>query len=253
MPYVDLDNQQIFYAESQETATPRHSVILVHGAGGSHRNWLEVLPFLGKSNRVVAVDLPGHGSSEGQASDRIAVYRDFVRDFARCLGMSTFILGGHSMGGGIALDYAINYPSDLEGLLLVGTGGRLKVLPDVVETARKGIRSEGMAAWSLSPQASPELVTWLEEEQSQVSPSVYYADFQACNGFDVMNSLPGILIPSLVLVGVDDNLTPVKYSQFMKASLPQVELEIIDGAGHMLPLEKPQEFCTAVNHFLETI
>ncbi|MHB1126682.1 MAG: alpha/beta fold hydrolase [Bacillota bacterium] len=253
MPHLDLEDRQIFYAERQDTATPRYTVILIHGAGGSHSSWLEVLPSLGAEDRVIAVDLPGHGSSEGLPSNSMAVYRDFIRDFARALDINTFVLGGHSMGGGITLDYALNYPDHLEGILLVGTGGRLKVLPEVVEAARLGIKQEGMAAWSLSPQAPPELVTRLEEEMSKVPPSVHYADFQACTGFDVMHLLPGIDIPTLILVGKDDNLTPVKYSQFMQTSMPRANLEVFEGAGHMLALEKPEGFITAVKRFLEYI
>ncbi|HAP32053.1 MAG TPA: alpha/beta hydrolase, partial [Firmicutes bacterium] len=85
----------------------------------------------------------------------------------------------------------------------------------------------------------------------QVPPEVWYADFTACNNFDILSDLLRINIPTLVLCGAEDRMTPLKYSRYLAENIAWAKLEIFDGAGHMLMLEKPDEVNMAVQNFLE--
>ncbi len=206
----------------------------------------------GKANPL-AVDLPGHGRSKGFPTNEISVYREWLHRFTEAIGLGPFVLAGHSMGGAIALDYALHYPDGVLGLILVGSGGRLRVLPDFLETLRGGTVPEALFESLYGPEASAELLKKGREELKSTSASIYYADLCACDKFDVIEELPRIKQPALMICGNEDCLTPVKYSRFLKDKLPQGQVEVIDGAGHMVMLEKPEAVNRAIARFIEQL
>jgi pimeloyl-ACP methyl ester carboxylesterase len=246
MPYVEVDGKQFYYAgDSQAEGTP---VIFCHGSGGGHHHWLYQLKGLkGKVNPLV-VDLPGHGRSEGEPAYDIAVYRDWLHHFTGALGIGPFVVAGHSMGGAIALDYALHYPENTLGLILVGSGARLRVLPAFLETLQDGVVPAALADFLYCPDAPPELLQKGREEVALTAASIYHADLSACDKFDVTDELARINRPVMMICGSEDRLTPLKYSHFLAEKLPSGKVAVIDGAGHMVMIEKPE----AVNQAIET-
>jgi pimeloyl-ACP methyl ester carboxylesterase len=103
------------------------TVVFVHGAGGTLEQWHFQLPHLGPRWNTLAMDLPGHGESQGNGYRTIEDYRDFVRDLLDTLGITRSVLVGHSMGGGIVQRFALAYPAGLAAVVLVGTGARLTI------------------------------------------------------------------------------------------------------------------------------
>jgi pimeloyl-ACP methyl ester carboxylesterase len=91
------------------------------------------------------------------------------------------------------------------------------------------------------------------EEVLSTDPATYYADLSACNNFDVMDRLHEIQCPCLIICGSDDQLTPPKYSRFMQERLPQSEVVVIEGAGHMVMLEKPDQVNEAITKFIKSL
>jgi pimeloyl-ACP methyl ester carboxylesterase len=87
----------------------------------------------------------------------------------------------------------------------------------------------------------------------KIRPSVLHSDFTACNDFDMMNSITKIRYPTLVICGQDDQLTPVRYSQYLANEIPKAELRIIPDAGHMVMLEQPQIVAGELSSFLKTL
>lgn len=252
LPYVNIDRVKYHYsAETPGGAEPGQAVLFIHGAGGSHALWSFQVTGLGRRYLAMAVDLPGHGLSEGSASDSIERYREFIRQFAECLLGFPFFLAGHSMGGAVALDFALCYPDRLAGLILMGTGARLRVLPAILEAFKSGVMPDNIAGALYRPGTPEEVISAAEEEIRNSDPMVYYKDFAACNRFDVSARLGEISLPTLVLTGDKDIMTPVKYGKYLAEHIKGAVFEIIEDAGHMLMLEQPSRVNRALSDFLQ--
>ncbi len=248
MPYAEFDGKRYYYAgDAQKDGVP---IIFVHGSGGGHHHWLYQIKKLNGNINALAVDLPGHGRSEGEPSNEIPVYRDWLHRFKNAVGLDRFIPAGHSLGGGIALAYALQYPEDTLGLILVGTGGRLRVLPAFLEALREGVLPPAFNDYLYSPEVDEELIERGREEAKNTPASIYYADLSACDKFDIMKELHRIIQPAQVICGSEDRLTPSKYSQFLGEQLPQARVEIIPGAGHMVMIEKPHAVNDTISDFI---
>jgi len=217
-------------------------LLLVHGAGGTHVHWPGALRRL-PGRRVIAVDLPGHGASPPPGERAVPAYARRLVDLLDALGIARAVVGGHSMGGAIALTLALEAPGRVAGLLLVGTGARLRVVPAIVQAwadpARAGELASAAAGFSFGSGAAPELLRVFAEGMAAVAPGVVHGDFTACDAFDVMERLRAIRAPARIVVGAEDRLTPPKYSTFLRASLPGDGLLVVPGAGHMVTWEAP--------------
>ncbi len=249
MPYIEFDNHRYCYAgDINRDGLP---LLFCHGSGGRHNHWLYQLKGLKGEANPLAVDLPAHGRSEGVPADKIEIYREWLRRFCKEAGLGPLILAGHSMGGAIALDYALNYPDEVLGLILVGSGGRLRVLPAFLEELARGNVPKTITGYLYGPAASKELLKEGQKEVNSTDASIYYADFKACDNFDVMEDLPRIGQPALMICGSEDQLTPVKYSRYLENILPNGQVKIIEGAGHMVMLEKPDMVNRAIADFIK--
>lgn len=217
-------------------------LLLVHGAGGTHLHWPEALRRL-PGRRVIAVDLPGHGASPPPGERAVPAYARRVVDLLDALGIDRAAVGGHSMGGATALTLALEAPDRIAGLLLVGTGARLRVVPAIVKAwadpDRASELANAAAGFSFGAGASPELLRAFAEGMAAVAPGVVHGDFTACDAFDVMDRLGTIRALARIVVGGEDRLTPPKYSTFLRANLPGDGLLVVPGAGHMVTWEAP--------------
>ena len=129
MPYAHTVYGDLFYAIShRQEPTTAPPLVLVHGAGGTHLLWPAALRRLAETS-VYALDLPGHGRSEGSAQPRIDRYAEAVDDFLQTIGLHQAVIAGHSMGGAVALQLGLDYPGRIAGLVLIATGPRLPVAP----------------------------------------------------------------------------------------------------------------------------
>ncbi len=239
---------------SRLAAAPGPAIVFVHGAGGTQEGWRLQLRHVGSRWHALAVDLPGHGESQGNGYRTIGEYRDFVRDLLAALRIERTVLVGHSMGGGIAQSFALTYPDRLAGLVLVGTGARLRVHPDILAAVRRGDMARAgqlISGWAYSQTAMPATVAQGAEAFARNRATVLEGDFLACDAFDVMREVAAIRIPTLVVCGEDDRLTPVKYARFLQQEIPSAVLAVVPGAGHMVMLERPVEFNRLLTAFLE--
>lgn len=220
-------------------------LVMVHGSG---QNELTFHYQTARFPHADAVNLPGH--PDGTPRSSIGSYADWLRDYVRAQGYPPFILFGHSMGGAIALDYALRYPTDLAGLVLIGTGARLRVHPDYLSRCRDEARwrAEAPAYYeAINPALAPQLAA----RALQSGPMVEHNDLSACDKFDVMERVREITLPSLVIVGADDIMTPVRYAEYLGRELPQAELAVIPKSGHFVTLEQPAAVNAAIARFLE--
>jgi pimeloyl-ACP methyl ester carboxylesterase len=158
------------------------------------------------------------------------------------------------MGGGIAQSFALTYPNRLAGLVLVGTGARLRVHPDIFAALQRDVEEAGrlISEWSYAPGAMMATVASSAEAFARNRVSVLEGDFRACDAFDLMGEIRKVQTPTLIICGKDDRLTPVKYARFLHENIAGSELVVIPGAGHMVMLERPVEFNRALTTFLDT-
>ena len=125
MGFATVEGRNIHYqfpAQAEARVRQGHNVLMVHGAFDNHRVWMHQYAYLERDYTPLAIDLPGHGESQGPAIDDPARLREFIKAFVGVMDLAPFVFAGHSMGGSMALDYAIHHPEDVEGLILVGAG-----------------------------------------------------------------------------------------------------------------------------------
>ncbi len=255
MPFVNVSGTGIHYSLGTPLTPARGpTVVFVHGAGGAQEQWRFQLRHLGSRWNTLAMDLPGHGESQGKGYRTIEEYRDFVRDLLDTLGITRTVLVGHSMGGGIAQRFSLAYPDRLAAIVLVGTGARLRVHPDILASICRGDMEEAgrfISRWAYSEDALPATVAQGAEAFARNRASVLEGDFLACDAFDAMEEVSAIRVPTLVICGEGDRLTPVKYARFLHQEISGATLATIPAAGHMVMLEKPVEFNRVLTAFLD--
>jgi pimeloyl-ACP methyl ester carboxylesterase len=238
MPELTVDGRRVAVF-----GQPGDGLLLLHGAGESGVVFSELL---GRLPDAFALDLPGHGQSEGPGYDTIDAYAAWVSRALSAGGWAPRRVGGHSMGGAISLTLALDGPYRPASLLLIATGGRLRVHPKLLESLAGGVFPEDFRRAYLSPQAPGTLL----DQMGTAPVASTYGDFLACNGFDRLNDLSRLKgTPTLVVCGTDDRYTPLKYAQALQDAIG-AELVVVEGAGHLLPLEAPTQVSAAISAFL---
>jgi pimeloyl-ACP methyl ester carboxylesterase len=257
MPTVMVQGERLhYYVHRGDPTGKRPPLVLVHGAGGSLMHWPGELRRLPGEN-VYALDLPGHGGSGGQARAEIAAYAEVVHDFGIALHLPPFVLVGHSMGGAIALECTLRYAQALAGQVLVATGARLRVAPELLSGIHHDFPNTArwLARSAHSLQASPQLLEAYVKRLCELPPAVIYDDFLACNAFDRMADIERTTLPTLVICGEADRMTPPKYSRTLAERIPGAQLVLVPGAGHMVMLEPDTTpgVVESIRQFLNTL
>jgi pimeloyl-ACP methyl ester carboxylesterase len=235
----------------------RPPVILIHGAGGTHLHWPSEMRRL-PGHLIYAVDLPGHGKSLGRGRQSIEAYAVAIIEWLEAVGLHSAIFLGHSMGSAIALTLALSYRQHVLGLGLLGSGVRLRVSPDLIESTMSKTTFhnaiEKIILWSFAEDAPDSLTQLAAKRMTEVRPSVLHGDFLACDTFDISDRLDELSnLPLLLICGEEDKMTPLRYSQYLADRVANARLERIPGAGHMVMLEKPQTVAAIVSDFLDGI
>lgn len=259
MPYAQLDDQSrehIFYAlhRPSETLGKAPALVCVHGAGGSHLNWpAEIRRLPGAA--VYALDLPGHGRSIGTGQQAIGEYVAVLFSFLDALDLPDAVIVGHSMGSAVALEMALSHPDRVRGLVLVGSGARLRVAPAILHGIREDFEGavKLISDWAYSPDAPADLKHLGQQLMTDTSPEVMYGDFLACDAFDIMGRLGEIHAPTLVITGTADRLTPIKYANFLAQNIPGAALLLVENASHMVMLERSQEVGAVIARFVASL
>lgn len=253
MPIFNLDQTKLFCTAPAKRAHEA-ALLLIHGAGGTHLTWPRELRRLDCAD-VFAVDLPGHGRSSRLGRTTVEAYADTVSELIDALQLKQLFLMGHSMGGAIALALALRSRPAIAGLILIGTGARLRVtdqiLSMVLSDYDRAVNSIAQYSWA---DTAPEtLVRSGQELLMAQDPAVVHGDYTACNNFDVMGRLGEISVPTLVISGSEDRLTPVKYGDYLSKSIPGAQHRLVEGGGHMMALEQGSKVAKFVSQFLHAL
>jgi pimeloyl-ACP methyl ester carboxylesterase len=249
MPFVNIEGERIYYQTSGSKTGK--TLLAIHGSGGDHTHWpveLRTLP----TARVCAIDLPGHGRSSGSACSSVEAYADFIELFVSRLDFDDVTLIGHSLGGAIVQTLALKTPPWLSRIILVGTGARLRVAPEILDGLFSNFAQtiDLICEWAYGPTASKDLIEKGRARLLQIPAEVIHADMSACNQFDVINSVHDIRLPALVVSGSGDRLTPINYGEYLHSNIADSTHVVIEDGGHMMALEKPDELINSVVDFL---
>jgi pimeloyl-ACP methyl ester carboxylesterase len=251
------------------TANQSPTLVFVHGAGSNADFWhWQRDAFL----NAIYLNLPGHSQravveqtsnpkSEIPNLKLIGAYADWVERYIQAEGLSNVVLNGHSMGGAITLTLALSQPNWLKGIVLTGTGARLRVLPRLIELLRTDYQAavDLIVQESFAPPSGPltygqrARLNGTRRQLLRTRQAVASSDYEACNDFDVMDRVGEISLPTLCIVGAQDRMTPPKYSEYLHSKLAGSRLEVIEGAGHMLPMEQPEEYNRRLADFISSL
>lgn len=222
-----------------------NTLICIHGSGDSARCWDPLLASMGDAAAsLLALDLPGHGARAQKPPPQpsnVAAYADALLADLDQRALDAVTLVGHSLGSAIALHLALAAPTRVRGLVLVGAGARLRVLPAILELARTDPPAAHRQLVMLGHAPGHEaLAARYLEHALPFAPGALHGDLAACDGFDVMEQLAQVRQPALVVVGESDRLTPPKYAAYLAEHLPASTLAVIPDAGHSVMHEAPE-------------
>ena len=253
MPEITVHGCNVHFQDTVRSL--RRTIVFLHGAGSSHHIWRDQWAGLKGTARLVVPDLPGHAESSGTARESIQEYAAWLSDFIGELGLRNFALAGHSMGGAVALAAALSGIRGLDALILAGTGAKLRVSPIIFEgIANRFLEfAPEFVDLVMAKDAGSDLKDELTTDVLSIRPSVFLADFRACDAFDVRDKVGAIGVPTLIINGDDDRLTPLKYGEFLATTIRGAVLKIMHGAGHVAMLERPTEVNNVIASFIQSL
>ena len=172
-------------------------------------------------------------------------------------GYEDIVLIGHSFGGAIALMYALRYPQELQGIIIIGSGARLRVHPVFLAPCEEAIKGSPQKwyelveeMYRLTPQ---DYKREMVEKQKTIGPAVMLNDFLCCDKFDVMDRVHGIKVPTLIICGESDVMTPVKFANYLRDKIADSRVVVVPQSGHFVFAEKPEAVNEAIEDFLKGI
>ena len=226
-------------------------LVFIHEAGDSSLSFYYQLRHFRNSK---AIDLPGH--PDGTPCNTIEGYLEWVRGFIKARRYKDVVICGHSMGGAIAQLYALKYPDELKGLILIGTGARLKVDQEHFEKAQD--ISDPVSMWVDSLKGyfkgvEPDLYQLLVQRVAQIGADVALNDLLCCERFDVMSEVSKINLPTEIIAGSIDKVTPVKFADYLAANISNSQEHVIEGGDHFLQLQMHQQVNGIIDQFLARI
>jgi pimeloyl-ACP methyl ester carboxylesterase len=248
-------------------------LLFVHGLSGCWQNWLENIPHFSRTHRVIAVDLPGFGSSPMPPWEiSIPAYGRFLRDFCERLGVGRCSLVGNSMGGFIATEVAITEPERVDDLALVSAAGitwararrepaamlgrigraagPLLLRVNMAGIRRARLRKGAFQGVFHDPLSLRREALWENLIPAMKSPGYFDAMTQLV-GYDIRDRLEEIGVPTLIVWGRNDRVVPVPAAfSYKKRIGDNAELVIFDNCGHVPQIERPLRFNRVVEHFL---
>jgi len=241
--------------DSKTNGVPR--LMYLHGAMGMKEIWLPLsrqVSDSGPDRGGWLLDLPGHGESEGAGCASISAFAERVHDFIVEHDLRDLILVGHSMGGGIAQQIALNWPERVRALVLLASGARLGVTGQIFSAIEQDydMAIGMMQAFLFSPEFSKEEADAYTDTIRKTSPTVALEDFRACDKFSTVDRLHEVKVPALVCSGKQDLLTSPKKNRQLADSIGAKHIEM-DNTGHMILVERVPELTEIISEFLSTV
>ncbi|MFL2517837.1 MAG: alpha/beta fold hydrolase [Candidatus Azotimanducaceae bacterium] len=259
---IDINGNEVFYGTGSGTPSDAaNTLIFVHGAGFDHTIWVMPARYFARHGwRVVALDLPGHGRSQGQALTSIAQMADWLAQVIDAVSPNQQAsVVGHSMGSLVAMSLAARHANKVQKLALLGTSAPMPVADVLLNAALDNDQAaiDMTNTWSHSARGSlgssqnPGVSNLHIGERllQQAGAGVFHTDLAACNGFTA-DGLAEVKQPTLVIIGDEDKMTPPRAGLAVADQLPHVQQRRLAGCGHSMLSEQPNQVLDELAAFL---
>lgn len=261
--FLTVDDKKAYaYTANHPLDAARPTVVFIHGAANDHSVWaLQSRYFAYHGWNALAIDLPGHGKSGGAPCSSIGASAAWLVRLLDAAGVRQAALVGHSMGSLIALETAARHPQRLTKLVLIGSVVPMPVSEALLDASKANdhVAYDMINVFSHSAAAQmggnrvPGM--WMMAADLRLAersaPGVLHADFSACNAYqDGLQAAQGVQCPALLILGKRDLMTPMKAARDLAAHLPDVKTVALEGTGHALMAEKPDEVLDHLVSFL---
>lgn len=235
------------------------TLVFLHGSGCTNNVWAHQVSFF---NHSVALNFPGH--PEGEALNDVKSIAQWVLNTLEKEGLRDVVLIGHSLGSAVAMQAALLAANNsttfdasrLKALVLIGAGAKLKVMPQLLTSLATLIEEGGEFPDYLlasNQQLQEPLRTQVNTAIVNNGAAVMLNDFTACDHFDIMQELANIQLPVQLIVGDEDIMTPVKYSEYLAAHLPNAKLDVIEAGTHMVFAEQYDKVNQCIHQFVSEL
>lgn len=261
-----IDGRRAFAATYGHEPDPdRPTVLFVHGAAMDRTVWtLFGRYFARHDHNAIAVDLPGHGRSEGPPLASIPAMADWIAALLDAAGIKSACLVGHSMGSLAVLDAAARHREHAAGIVLVGTAAPMPVTDALLDPARANehLALDLITLWGLSPDAHiggfsiPGM--WMTggglRLVERAAPGVLFTDLDACNRYaEGIERAREVRCPVLLVLGERDSMTPARAARDLEAALPAARRTVVRHGGHQLMSERPNQVLDALAEFAGSV
>ncbi|MFX1319165.1 MAG: alpha/beta fold hydrolase [Promethearchaeota archaeon] len=254
---IDQSKSVNLYVDKQGQGQP---LVFIHGWAASHRFWKYQIPYFAENHQVIAYDLRGHGDSEQpERGYQVSAHVDDLKILLAKYQIASPVLIGHSLGGMIALQFALDQSTIPRALVLVGTSShpvdslkrsiQFSFLRFIIRLSRN--RAAKFTEKELfGPDVDPQLVEWVNAESLRTPTHVILEILQDVKKFNLTARLSDLNIPVLIINGEFDSATTPNSATQMQQLLPQAQIQVVNGAGHNCMLEKPLAFNSILISFL---
>ena len=262
--YTNVKGHAIYYHYRGATTLPDgipdfsrgRKIVFLHPEGGNSAPWHHQINALAGKHSPVAFDFPGHGRSDGvEGLMSIGEYADFLAAFMDALQFQSAVIAGWSMGGAVAMEFALRYPARVEALILVATSAKFAIPEDRVQQlwavmmgrAPQAFVTDGFSSKTVKENFTVVREMWME--QIKTDPRVRYTDTRACQEVDLTGAISAIKKSTLILCSEGGTAT-IKDAQLLKDKIQGARLEEVPDAGNMIPVEQPVVVNDAIEEFL---
>jgi pimeloyl-ACP methyl ester carboxylesterase len=260
--YVQVDGVATNYFHTGPSTLPdivpaldRGELLLfVHGAGWNANLWRRQLEHFGAQHSGVALDFPAHGRSGSfEGFHDLEHYANFLTAFVDALDLRPFVLVGADMGGAVAVEIAQSMPDKVRGLVLVSLPAQFDISEETIDVWHDVMRGRAQQPFStelFAPKTDFSIMREVWMEQVKTDPRVRYFDLLACRDVDLSPALTQIRIPTLTVIGAEDQIVARAQADEVAKRVPDAGAVVIPNAGHSVSVERPEEFHQAVEDFL---
>ena len=252
LPEVEISGVKINYVA---TGKGTEVIVFIHGLGENLRSWKHQLESFSKAFQVVALDLRGHGkSSVPKKKIEIGDFAEDVRGLLENLDIKKAHFCGLSMGALVLFELYKKHPDCFLSMILVATRHRY---PPAQTAALEGMNmeiiGEEVATFALAASAPESLKEEVAKMIADTKKDIYLQSAEATCMIDYADLLPKIKVPTLIVVGDLDIVTPIDSAEILNQVIPKSTLKIMRGTSHLPNIEKPQEFNNILQAFLDTL
>lgn len=257
MPIEKLKDIEIYY----EITGEGENLLFIHGLGSSTRDWEKQVPVFSEKYQVISIDLRGHGKTDKPKGPyNMQMFAEDIAELLKKLGIKSTHILGISLGGGIAFQFAVDYPELVKSLIIVNAGIEVRVdsFKLKLEVFKRSFIVKLVGMKKMGEVLAPRLFRKPEQEElreklikrwAENDKKAYLSAMYALKGWSVRDQLNKIKFPTLV-IGSDEDYAPSSIKEEYTALIPNAKFIEIKDARHAVTMEKPKEFNEIVMKFL---